>query len=126
MNIRNLFTLTAVVFFFAWAGHLFFPNQLLLLFGLEPNESTVFMARRFGIALLGYTVIFWMLKSSKLSREIRVIMIGALITISLSAVIILTGIINGILSSSGWMIFVPATLLALGFGYLLLIRPPLT
>ncbi len=126
MNIRNLFTLTAVVFFFAWAGHLFFPNQLLLLFGLEPNESTVFMARRFGIALLGYTVIFWMLKSSKLSREIRVIMIGALITISLSAVIILTGIINGTLSSSGWMIFVPATLLALGFGYLLLIRPPLT
>jgi hypothetical protein len=83
------------------------------------------MARRFGIALLGYTVIFWMLKSSTLSREIRVIMIGAFITIALSAVIILTGITNGTLSSSGWMIFVPATLLALGFGYLLLIRPPL-
>ena len=126
MNIRNLFKLTAIVFFFAWGAHLFFPNQLLLLFGLEPNESAVFMTRRFGIALLGYVVIFWMLKSSTLSREIRVIMIGALITISLSAVIILTGIINGTLSSSGWMIFVPATLLALGFGYLLLIRPPLT
>ncbi len=125
MNIRNLFTLTAIVFFFAWAGHLFFPNQFLLLFGLEPNESTVFMARRFGIALLGYVVIFWMLKSSTFSREIRVVMIGGFITIALSAVIILTGIVNGTLSSSGWVIIVLATLLAFGFGYLLLIRPPL-
>ena len=123
MNIRNLFTLTALVFFFVWAGHLFFPNQLLLFFGLEPSESSVFMTRRFGIVLLGYAIIFWMLKSSTLSREIRVIMIGTFITITLSAVIILTGIINGTLSSSGWLIFVGATFLALGLGYLLRIKP---
>ncbi len=120
MKLKNLYLVTSIIFFIAGLGSLLFPEKALSNFGLILDDSGIFMARRFGAALLGFTVILWMARTSIQLQ--RAILTGMLVAISLNVIISLIGIITGLLSALGWLLFILGLLLAIGFIYFLFVK----
>ncbi len=120
MKLKNLYIIASIIFFIASLGHLIFPEKVLSNFGLILDDSGIFMARRFGAALLGFTVILGMARNS--DKLQRAILTGILVAISLNIIISLIGIITGLLSALGWLVFILGLLLAIGFIYFLFVK----
>ena len=120
MKLKNLYIIAAIIFFIAGLGHLIFPKIVLSNFGLIPDDSGIFMTTRFGAALLGFTVILGMARNS--DKLQRAILTGILVAVSLNIIISLIGIITGLLSAFGWLVFILGLLVAIGFIYFLFVK----
>lgn len=126
MNYKVLFVLSALAALVCGLGFLIVPERALPLVGTtEQYASTLYAARFFGFALFGFGLVMWFAKDvedAKVQRGIGVAnMIIAVVGLALTLVATMAG--NAILRTNVWAPIVLFLLGALGYGFMVFIKP---
>ena len=125
MNLKNLFTASALVAILLGLGLILVPVPLMTArTGHPPDVLTAHVARQFGTALLAAGVISWMARHATDSSARNAIVIGLSLLYTLLPIETAISIARGSESAEGFVLVVVFGLLAVGF--LLIGRPRLT
>ena len=123
MNTRTVMTVAAVVGLIFAVGLLLMPAFMGTLYGTGTGPSHLLLSRFFGTALLALGLINWLARDAEYAT-LHPILIGNLVGDSVGAIVSVTGILGGAMSSFGWSAVVIYVLLALGFAYLQFMGQP--
>jgi hypothetical protein len=120
MKIRPAFFCAA--FFSGVFGLLltFVPGFSASLFDIELNEGGLFITKIFGAALLGYSIIFWLIKDDSPSEARRNIILGDTVHSGIASIFWIVALFQGF---GNLLILIPLLGhlgLAIWFGYLYL------
>ena len=126
MNYRIMFALNAVAAALFGLGFLFFPARALGLFGTETFAATLWVSRFFGTAMLTLGLALWFAKDASDAAVQKGMGIALLVGAFTGLVVTLIGTLSShaVIRANGWTIMVIYLLLALGYGYLLFLKPP--
>lgn len=125
MNLKNLFTASALVAILLGLGLILVPVPLMTArTGHPPDVLTAHVARQFGTALLAAGVISWMARHATDSSARNAIVIGLSLLYTLLPIETAISIARGSESAEGFVLVIVFGLLALGF--ILIGRPRLT
>ena len=125
MNLKNLFTASALVAILLGLGLILVPVPLMTArTGHPPDVLTAHVARQFGTALLAAGVISWMARHTTDSSARNAIVIGLSLLYTLLPIETAISIARGSESAEGFVLVVVFGLLAVGF--ILIGRPRLT
>lgn len=114
---KTLFIGAAGLTMLLGVGWLFFPQGTLSSWGVSGDAITVYMTRRHGGLLFGYTVILWLSRASAPSPARTAILAGGVVVTVIMTVVSLAGALSGIVGSMIWSAVAIETLLAAGFVY---------
>jgi hypothetical protein len=117
MNLRTLFMISAIIAVLLGLALILVPASVMNSYGVEVNDTAIFMARLLGAADLGIGIIAWLVKDSPGSGDLRAILLGFFVGNLLGFVISLVSMLQGVGNALGWITVVIYLLLALGFGY---------
>ncbi len=124
MNLKNLFTASALVASLLGLGLIFVPGPLMAArTGQPPDVLTAHVATQFGIAMLATGVISWMARSAADSASRNAIVVGLTLLYVLLPLETAISIARGSESAEGFLLVVVFGLMAAGF--LLIGRPRL-
>jgi len=123
MRLRNLFILNIFIAIFFGGTCTFFPRFVASLYGIVPDDASVWITRLAGGSILGFATLMWFgIKTASVETR-RAIAIALLVqdTVGFFASLIfqLTGKVNAF----GWSSLAIYGGLALAYGYFLFIRP---
>ena len=125
MNLKNLFTASALVAILLGLGLILVPVPLMTArIGYPPDVLTAHVARQFGTALLAAGVISWMARHATDSSARNAIVIGLSLLYTLLPIETAISIPRGSESAEGFVLVIVFGLLAVGF--ILIGRPRLT
>jgi|SRR3990170_3896542 len=125
MNLKNMFTTSAVVAILLGLGLILVPGPLMTArTGHPPDVLTAHVARQFGTAMLAAGVISWMARRTTDSTARNAIVVGLALLYVLLPIETAISILRGSESAEGFVLVVVFGLLAVGF--ILLGRPRLT
>lgn len=99
---------------------LFFPRQLLSLLGVPFGLGAAIMAREYGSALMGNTLLTWLARSADPSSARKAIIIYLFVYDAIALIAISIMQLQGAMNLLGWGIVAVYLFFTLGFGYLLL------
>jgi len=123
-NSKTLLTVTAIMLALVGVGWLVAPELFYSsFFGWTPNGNLLFMARRYAAYVLGLTVIVWMARSAANTQARRAVMMGTFVTVGLTGLTSLYGVLSNTIGPLGWGAAVPELLLAVWFAYALFVKP---
>jgi len=117
MKRSTFYSFAGIVAFLFGLAFLLFPLQTMTFFGETLDEAGAFMARYFGTALFGVSVIMWYSRFSAESGALKAINFGGLAISVTGLVVALLEIYNGVGNAMVWIVVVIYLLLSLGFGY---------
>jgi len=120
MNVKNLFTITAVVTVLFAILFLLIPEQISTLYGTTANEASIIHSRLLGAAMLGLGSILWLARNSGPSDARRAIINGGLVYIIVDFIVALWAVMLGGLNALGWSTVV--LLLLIGIGWIIVVR----
>lgn len=123
MKLRTLLKLTALFAFVFGLAYLFIPKYLLNFFGVVTETATIFTARFFGGAILGYGVLAWAAMNSEGSETRRAIKLAIFITCLIGLVLSVIATFSGFFNSFGWIPIVFFLLITAAFGYFRFLKP---
>jgi hypothetical protein len=119
MNLKNMFTISALVAIFLGLGLILAPAPLMTArTGHPPDVLTAHVARQFGIAMLAAGVISWMARRANDSTARNAIVVGLALLYVLLPVETAISILRGSESAEGFVLVIVFGLLAAGFIYL--------
>jgi len=125
MNLKNLFTASALVASLLGLGLILVPGSLMTArTGQPPDILTAHVATQFGIAMLATGVISWMTRDAADSAARNAIVAGLTLLYVLLPIETAISIARGSESAEGFLLVVVFGLLAVGF--ILIGRPRLT
>jgi hypothetical protein len=117
MTLRTLFTITAIIAVLFGLALALAPTPTLKSFGVEVNDTAIFMARLLGATFLGNGILAWLVKDSPGSSDLRSIVLVFFVTNLLGLVISLITKLQVASNVLGWVTVIIYLLFALGFGY---------
>jgi len=117
MKRSTFYSIAGIVAFLFGLAFLLFPLQTMTFFGETLDETGVFMARYFGSALFGVSVIMWYSRYSAASGALQAINFGGLSLCVTGLVVALLEINSGVGNAMVWIVVAIYLLLSLGFGY---------
>jgi hypothetical protein len=117
MKRSTFYSIAGIVAFLFALAFLLFPKQTMLFYGGELNEVGAFMARYFGSALFGVSVMLWYARFSTESRAQWAINFGGLSLCVIGLLTALLEIFSGVGNAWVWSVVVIYLLLSVGFGY---------
>lgn len=115
MNLKNVFTLNAILVGIFGFGFLVAPELLLASFGAQTDPVAAMMARGYGSTHLAGAIISWLVRDDPPSRIRRVIALAFGVEHGLIATVILFNILAGTINAMGWPTVVIDVLLTAGF-----------
>lgn len=115
MKITSLFAITAIFSLINGVFYLFAPELCVSLLGRSTDAVGILNMRYFGAAALGISFISWFGQKNRSWEFQRVLAIGILIVLSISAVVGMIGTLSGTINQFGWLIVGVDTLLSVGF-----------
>ncbi len=121
MNSKILLTITAVILLIVGAVWLLAPDVLYGSIGIKPDTTLAYMGRRYSAYILGLVVTVWMGRSLPNTQARRALMMGTFVAIALTSATSLYGALA--LGLSTWFPFISEFLLAVGFVWVLFIKP---
>ena len=124
MTPKLVFSVGAAVTGVLGLAYLAAPALMLGSVGISPEQATVYMTRRYGAALLGYSAVLWFARAAAASPARHAIAVGGFVVTALLAVLSLAGVLGGTVGPAAWRSVVFEALLAAGFGYLLVTEKP--
>ena len=128
MSYRILFVVNAIVAFLLGLGFLFVPKMALAQFGIEQYASTRLAAQFFGSAMLALGLVLWFAKDvtdAGLQKGMgTAILLGSIAGLIITVIGISS--VSGVIRSNGWIAILAYVLFALGYGFLLFLRPRVT
>ena len=124
MNLKNLFTVHAVVALINGGGSLLIPKSFLSLYGISlADQNAVFIAQLLGAALLTYCFVAWFARNAEDSTARRAIVLGFFSSAMIGFIIALTGQLSSVMNSLGWMVVGLYLVIGGAYGYFQFIKP---
>ena len=117
MKLSVFLTIVAVVAFIFGILFILIPGALLSLYGISLSAGGQVVARLFGAALLGYSVLTWSARKAEDSEARKAIIFALFVGETLGFVVALIAQLSGAVNALGWSTVVIYFLLALGFCY---------
>jgi len=117
MKLGNLLIAGAVVTLIFGLALVLIPGSLLSLYGIEVEAAGILLARLFGAAFLGYTVLNWSARNASDSEVLRGIVLANLIMDVVGFVVTLLGQLAQVANALGWSSVALYLLFSLGFAY---------
>ena len=121
MKLKSFFIITAVFGISLGLGFFFMPELVMSTFGVSAGEAHQHTARNFGSAVIALAIISWGTRNAADSLARRAIVLGLFMYFIFGSISILSFQLQGNANFYGWFIIVLHVVLAVGFGYHLLI-----
>lgn len=122
MKLGNLLMAGAVVTLIFGLSLVLFPVALFSLYGITANDAGIVLARLFGAAFLGFTVLNWSARNAADSEVLRGIVLANLLMDAVGFVATLLGQLAGLANALGWSFVALYLLFGLGFAYFQFMR----
>jgi len=122
MKLQSLFTVNIFFAIFFGVSCTFFPIFVFQLYGLVPNDSSIWVSRLLGGAILGYATLMWFGRKSDSREARRAIALALLIQDTVGFVASLIFQLTGEVNYFGWLSTALYALLALAYAIFLFIR----
>ncbi len=117
MKLGNLLMAGAVVTLIFGLSLVLIPGTLLSLYGITINGAGIVLARLFGAAFLGFTVLNWSARNAADDQVLRGIVLANLLMDAVGFIVTLLGQLAGLANALGWSCVALYLLFALGFAY---------
>lgn len=114
---KNLFGLTAGLTLILGIGWLFFPQTMLSWWSVQSDGVGLYMARRYGGLLFGYTTLLWLGRGSPPSPARTAILAGGAVVTSVMTLLSLLGVVTGVVGPGAWSAVAIEAVLAVAFLY---------
>jgi len=125
MSYRILFVINSIVAFLLGLGFLFVPSRVLDQLGTEARVPELQLARFFGSAMITIGLLLWLAKDvtdANVQRRLGVAMVVGSVLVLIVTVIGVSPM-SGVIRANGWVAMLVYALLALGYGYLVFLKP---
>jgi hypothetical protein len=123
MTLKRLFMLNGVIAIGYAVAFFVATAPLLAVYGITANPEGTFMARWFGVGLLGIGLTTWLARNAAESAAGRAIVLALAVTYGVGFALALWGTLFGPFNLLGMVAVGFNLLLGLGFGYFHLRRP---
>ncbi len=125
MSYRILFVINALLAALFGLALVFVPTMVLDQFGAETRVPELLLARFFGAAMVTVGLVLWFAKDTTDEGVQKNIGLGALIGAVLGLIVTVIGIspASGVIRSNGWIAILVQVVFALGYGFLLFLKP---
>jgi len=125
MSYKLLLILNAFVTVVFGTGFLVVPKTVLGLFRTETYGSTVLLSQFFGTALLALGLTLWFARNVSDTAIQKGVGIALLIGSLAGLIVTVIGMssASGVIRANGWLAVVIYVLFALGYGFLLFLKP---
>ena len=123
MRLSTMLLITFVVAGLFGLGFLLLPAPMLTFYGLQTDAVGLWMARWFGVSLLGFAVVAWFLRGVHDAAAQRPIALGFLVYETLGFLVALWAVFSPAGTSMVWLSVAVYALLALGYAWVLMTRP---
>jgi hypothetical protein len=122
MTLKNWMSAKAVICILFGLGFVFIPNALASFYGMSLNDSGILMTRFFGQAFILLGLLLWLARNTSEQATQRAFSISVFIGDILGFVIAIVAQIYGFVNAFGWLTVALYLVLALGFGYFLVVK----
>ena len=122
MKLKSFFVISTVFGFVLGLGFYFAPSMMMSSFGVSAGLAHQHTARNFGSAVIALAVISWVARNARDSIARRAIILGLFTYFIFGSISIISFQLQGNANIYGWFIIVLHVLLALAFGYHLLVN----
>jgi hypothetical protein len=126
MNLKRLFVLNAAIAAGYGVALLVATDPILDVYGITPNPEGSYMARWFGVGLLGIGLTTWLARDAADSAGGQAIARALAVTYGIGVLLALWGTLFGPFNALGWIAVGLNLLLGSGFAYAQLVRPRTT
>ena len=124
MRLTLTMTVAAAGAFLFGLAFLLVPTNLLSLYGVTLDASSLYVARYFGSALLGLAAVNWIGRSLKSGPGLSAILVGSLVASITGLVVSIFELLRGADNMFIWSTLAIYFLLSLGFGDFVFRTPP--
>ena len=127
MSYKLMFILNAITALLFGIVFLFVPNKMLELLGAETYVVAVLLGQFFGAAMISLGLLLWFTKDVEDESIQKWMGISMFISALLGLIVSAIGVspLSGVLRSNGWIIILIYLIFALGYGFLLFLKPKL-
>jgi hypothetical protein len=123
MKLRNLFVINIFFAIFFGGSCTFFPRFVFSLYGLIPDEASVWVTRLAGGSILAFATLMWFgIKTSSVEAR-RAIAVALIIQDTIGCIASLIFQLTDDVNYFGWFSLVLYGVLAFAYSYFLFIRP---
>ena len=98
-------------------GFILVPEQILSLYGVNPNPALILIGHLFGAVLISLALLAWLTRKFNDTEARRAIILALLIGEAIGLILSFIGQINGILNNLGWFIVLVYFFMTLGLAY---------
>jgi hypothetical protein len=123
MNIRNLFTVSAIVAGLFGLAFVLVPGPLTELYDIELNDGGLYIGRLLGAAFLMFAVLTWQSRDAQDSTARQAIILALLVGFVVGFVVSLVGQFNNIVNALGWTTVAIYLLFSVAYGYFQFRKP---
>lgn len=127
MSYKMMFTLNAIVALVFGAVFLLMPETILNYFEAEAYVATILVGRFFGSAMISLGLLLWFTKDMPDEAVQKWMAISMFASAVLGLIVTILDIASekNIMRANGWIAIVVYLLFALGYGFLLYLKPKL-
>jgi hypothetical protein len=122
MSLRTWFAICTVSYAVFGIALLVATSAFLSIYDVELNPGGALIARILGAALIGYTLIYWNLRSAD-AAGLRAVFLGSLVYNVIGVAISTNAVLSGLANAMGWTVVLLHACLAAGFAYFLFGKP---
>ena len=125
MNYKLMFTVNALFAFVLGVALLFAPVMMLGVFNAEEYKAFQFLAQFFGFAMISFGLLLWFTKEvsdEKIEKEMGYALFASSV-LGLIVALLATFHQHALLREKGWIPILIYLLFALGYAYLLFMKP---
>ena len=123
MKLSTLLTIFAVVSGLFGLTFVFMPETAMSFYGVAISPGGALVARLFGAALLGYSVLSWSIRNVKDSEAQKAIVLAMFVGETVGFIVAFLGQLAGAVNALGWSTVAIYMLFALGYGYFQFMKP---
>jgi hypothetical protein len=98
-------------------GWTFFPASMLSAWSVQGDATALYVGRRCGVLLSGYTLLLWLIRAAPASEARSAVLASGIAVTSLMAVVSFLGVVMGTIGAGAWGAVVVEALLAAGFAH---------
>lgn len=123
MKLRHLFTINLFFAIFFGISCAVFPVLVHQLYGIIPNDASIWTTRLVGGSILGFGTLMWFGRKTRDIDARRAIALALLMQDSIGTIASAEIQLSGVMNTFGWSNIVLYGLLSLAYAYFLFIRP---
>jgi hypothetical protein len=123
MKLQHLFTVNLFIALFFGVACAVLPGWVLQLYGLNPEAGAIWTTRLVGGSILGFASLLWFGRSTASAEPRRAIALALLFQDAIGFIASLEVQLTGSMNALGWTNPILYGILAVGYAYLLYLRP---